>query len=402
MHNVTDLLNESAFRAGDLVFLSGISAADPGSGIPSNATMSAEYPFYGQEIQKQTRHTLDKLKALLEAEGSSLDRVVKTQVYITDCTLFDSFDQVWKEYFPTPPPRSTIGLGADKMPIPGVLVVVDAIAAHSSAPMPDPAESPRLPRPLANYTSCVGVGDWLFLAGQLPTDFGSSAVAPGAQINPSFPHHASSFLAQVDYTIGICEVLLEDAGSDWDRTARVYFFVKGEEHAAAAERHWNAKFDGNPPPYLIVVIDELLTGGALIEIDVIASRGEQADLTSERFQDAGIRGGIVSAAGLSFVTAEAELGIEDDPYADAASATSRITERLSSLESDGWTCGKVVAALPDTSQILPLGATLLSSVQGSFAHTTVLTSETSRIGIEAVLSNVPDAAVSVAQSAQEG
>jgi hypothetical protein len=42
-------------------------------------------------------------------QGSSLDQVVRAQVFLTDLNNFNGFDEVWKEYFKVPPPRTTIG-----------------------------------------------------------------------------------------------------------------------------------------------------------------------------------------------------------------------------------------------------------------------------------------------------
>ncbi len=267
------ILDERVVVSDGLVFVSGLSAADPGEGIPDQASVSPEYPYYGADIQKQTTYVLEKLGGILHANGSSLAHVVKTQVFLTDCRLFDAFDQIWKKFFDVPPPRSTVGVGADAMAIPGSLVVVDVIAAQPEVVDIRQIDSPRIPRPLANYTPCVGAGDWLFLAGQLPTNFGATGLAPEAIVNPHFPNHVSSLLAQAKFTIGICQTLLEDAGSDWDHAVRVSVFLKDIAQAPLFDALWTEMFEGsNMPPYLVIGVDELLTGGAQIEIDVIAVR----------------------------------------------------------------------------------------------------------------------------------
>jgi enamine deaminase RidA (YjgF/YER057c/UK114 family) len=269
---VESILEERVLVSDGLVFVSGLSAADPGTGIPAEAAISPEFPYYGAEIQKQTTHVLEKLTRLLEAEGCRLEDVVKTQVFLTDCRLFDAFDQVWKKFFAVPPPRTTVGVGPDAMSIPGTLVTVDVIAARPDVVAIRQIDSARLPKPMANYTPCVGAGDWLFLAGQLPTEFGTTGLAPAAQVNSAFPNHVSSLLAQAKFTIGICQTLLEDAGSDWDHVVRVHVFLKNMAEAPLFDALWNDMFDGAPPPCLVIGVDELLTGGADIEIDVIAVR----------------------------------------------------------------------------------------------------------------------------------
>lgn len=271
-HSVEGLLDERVVVSDGLVFVSGVTAADPGVGIPAHAAVSSEFPYYGADIQKQTAYLLEKLQRLLAQAGTRLENVVKTQVFIADCRLFDAFDQVWKRYFPVPPPRTTVGVGVDAMPVPGALVVVDVIAALADEVQVRHIDSPTLPKPLANYTPCVGAGDWLFLAGQLPTEFGDTGLAPAASVSEHFPHHVSPLIAQAEFTIAICETLLADSGSDWANTVRVHVFLKNPADAPLFEELWRDKFAGNPPPYLVIGVEELLTGGAQIEIDVIALR----------------------------------------------------------------------------------------------------------------------------------
>lgn len=60
-------------------------------------------------IEAQTRLVLEKIKTLLEEAGSSLAKVVKTTVFITDTSEFAAMNKVYAEYFPnSPPARSTI------------------------------------------------------------------------------------------------------------------------------------------------------------------------------------------------------------------------------------------------------------------------------------------------------
>ena len=98
-----------AFVAGDLVFAAGQLASDFKTGVPPEARRKPGFPFYGSDIELQTAYILENLKKTFAAAGSSLDRVVKAQVFLTDLADFHGFDTVWKRYFKVPPPRTTIG-----------------------------------------------------------------------------------------------------------------------------------------------------------------------------------------------------------------------------------------------------------------------------------------------------
>jgi 2-iminobutanoate/2-iminopropanoate deaminase len=87
-----------AIRAAGLLYLSGQVPLDPATGQMVEGDMA-----------KQTARVLDNLKAVLEAAGSSLERVVKTTVYLKDMNDFPAMNEAYKAYFPNDPPaRSTI------------------------------------------------------------------------------------------------------------------------------------------------------------------------------------------------------------------------------------------------------------------------------------------------------
>jgi 2-iminobutanoate/2-iminopropanoate deaminase len=87
----------SAIRAGDFVFLSGITAIDPATGEPARGTMAAE-----------TRQILSNMGAVLEAAGSSLAKVVKVNVLIYSMLEYGNMDSVYREFFPADPPARTV------------------------------------------------------------------------------------------------------------------------------------------------------------------------------------------------------------------------------------------------------------------------------------------------------
>lgn len=65
--------------------------------------------FAGDDIKSQTRQTLENLKAILEAGGSSLSNVFKVTVFLKDMNEFAAMNEIYSEYFSgTKPARSTV------------------------------------------------------------------------------------------------------------------------------------------------------------------------------------------------------------------------------------------------------------------------------------------------------
>ena len=106
-----------AVVASGFVFVSGQIAVKRG-GNPTDVV--------GDTMQEQTRQALRNVQTILEAAGSSLDRVVKITVLLARPDLYKEMNEAYAEFFPgVKPARAMVRFGAD---IPGVLVAVDAIA----------------------------------------------------------------------------------------------------------------------------------------------------------------------------------------------------------------------------------------------------------------------------------
>ena len=59
------------------------------------------------DIRTQTRYVMENLKLCLETAGSSLEKVVKCNVYVTNIAYYDAVNLIYAEYFPTEPPART-------------------------------------------------------------------------------------------------------------------------------------------------------------------------------------------------------------------------------------------------------------------------------------------------------
>lgn len=77
------------------------------------------------DIQAQAAQVCENLKAVLEAAGSSLDKVLKTTCFLKDINDFAAFNEVYARYFTEKPARSCVGgLQLPK----GALVEIEVIA----------------------------------------------------------------------------------------------------------------------------------------------------------------------------------------------------------------------------------------------------------------------------------
>jgi 2-iminobutanoate/2-iminopropanoate deaminase len=115
-----------AVIAAGLVFVSGTAPQDPLTG-----------KIVGDTIQEQTRQCLKNISAILDAAGSSLERVVSATVILLEESDFAGMNEEWTKWFPVNPPARQ---GA-KLPvkIPGMSISIAAVA--ELAPSRDPSRS---------------------------------------------------------------------------------------------------------------------------------------------------------------------------------------------------------------------------------------------------------------------
>jgi 2-iminobutanoate/2-iminopropanoate deaminase len=104
-----------AVKAAGLIFVSGTAPHDPKTGA-----------LVGTTVQEQTRQCLTNIAAILEAAGSSLDRIASVTIVLADEQDFQGMNEEWLRWFPADPPARQ---GA-KLParIPGLKVSIAAIA----------------------------------------------------------------------------------------------------------------------------------------------------------------------------------------------------------------------------------------------------------------------------------
>jgi enamine deaminase RidA (YjgF/YER057c/UK114 family) len=132
---------------------------------------------------------------------------------------------------------------------------------------------PDVPQPVAKYSPALRAGDWVFLAGDLPTDFHGdvgqsrhlgepSGLAPEARINPYF-WYGSSIEAQTEYLLS----KLEGHPQDLD----------------GIERVWRRWFPDTPPARVVIPYTGIAVQGARIEIALVLL-ADDSQLTIERIE----------------------------------------------------------------------------------------------------------------------
>ena len=94
-----------ATKFGNLVFVSGQTGRHPDTGE------------LGKDIREQTRFTIERIKSILTAAGTSLDNVLTATSYVTNPMLVPAYNEEYGKYFPTnKPARTTVTVAALNQP----------------------------------------------------------------------------------------------------------------------------------------------------------------------------------------------------------------------------------------------------------------------------------------------
>jgi 2-iminobutanoate/2-iminopropanoate deaminase len=104
-----------ATKFGNLVFVSGQTGRHPSTGE------------VGKDIREQTRNTLERIKAVLTAAGTSLDNVLSAMVHLTRRDDLAAYNEEYAKYFPTDKPaRTTVTVAS--LNSPDLLIEITVVA----------------------------------------------------------------------------------------------------------------------------------------------------------------------------------------------------------------------------------------------------------------------------------
>ena len=104
-----------AVRVDNMLYLSGQIGIIPGT-----------LTLVSGGIEQETKQTMDNIKATLEEHGSSMDKLVKCMVMLTDLSEWPKFNEIYQQYFTIPYPARS-AFGANKLAL-GARVEVECMA----------------------------------------------------------------------------------------------------------------------------------------------------------------------------------------------------------------------------------------------------------------------------------
>jgi len=241
-------------RVGNLVFLSGVDAADAQGNIASAVT-----------IQSQTQEVLTRINKILNHQKLSLGDLCRTFMFIPSTIYRPGYGEARKEKYKGIfaedefPPNSGIyirDLGRN------ILLRSAAMAYRGTKSI---VASPKVRKAPGSFSQSIRVGDWLLLAGQDAVGFNREVEAEG------------DLAGQTEATLRHVKDILEEAGGTLDDVVKTtVYLIPGQDHSRFADAYrqfFNRQRRSSEMPAGLTVEVGELSPRCLVEIDAVAFLG---------------------------------------------------------------------------------------------------------------------------------
>jgi enamine deaminase RidA (YjgF/YER057c/UK114 family) len=238
-------------RAGDYVFVAGQMATDE-EGMAPEALVPPGRLWGGMPITRQTDYIVrHRLEPALQAAGSSLAKVVKAQIYMSDIDDIPAFNEVWAHYFPRDPPVTTLvptvgfARAEGKIEI-NLLALTDAGGITRDVIHADVFTG------YDHQSVAIRAGDLLFISGLMAID--RHGLIPEAELDPRQPYFGASIHAQMDWILKHAQTICQAAGTSLEHVVRIQQFHTDLREFYPAYQVWQRYLPARPLPFSAVQV----------------------------------------------------------------------------------------------------------------------------------------------------
>ncbi len=259
-----------ALAAGDFVFVAGRMAESPNldEGVAPAARVPAGHLWKGSPIKLEAEFIIaNKIVPALEAAGSSLENVVKCQVYLRDLEDFAPFNEVWTKYFPARRPATTlIPTATPGFAHADLRIEINTIALRKSGRTKSQRIDAGIMPAFAGYSQAVRAGELLFISGMLAID--RDGLIAAARPDPRQPYFGSSIQAQMDYLLRNAESVCRSAGTSLANAVRIQQYHTALHDFYPAYQVWQQHLPERHLPFSAVGVPFLPVPGCTVMLDL--------------------------------------------------------------------------------------------------------------------------------------
>jgi enamine deaminase RidA (YjgF/YER057c/UK114 family) len=233
----------------DFVFVAGQMAHNPGQGLDPRAHVPEHSAWAGSEIRKQTEFLIrEKLKPALEAAGSSLERSLKAQIYLSRTDDFPDFLDVWNGYFANIPCAVTV-VPTKSFATVGGIIEINLVALTNTATRQKQVIEADIPG-MSAYGPCIRAGEFLLPSGLMA--IGHDGHVAGNAVSPGFAGLSHAGFAQAAAVYDYAEALCRAARTSMANVLRAQYFVSDVSAFPGIAMAWSTRLGAQPHPFVCV------------------------------------------------------------------------------------------------------------------------------------------------------
>lgn len=234
--------------SGDYVFVAGqMPNNEAMNGLAPKAYRAPNALWNGTDIRLQSEFLItDRLKAGLEAGGSSLANAIKAQVYLSNINDLPEFMDVWNSHFSENPCALTVvatkGLGLTES-----IIEINIFGVRDKGNIKKQIIDHKASAPMRLGPAAVRAGDLLCLSALYAAD--AEGAIPVARAANGLRYYGASTQHQMRAILGAAEQICSASGTSLANVTRANHFVGDLNVVYPALKIWQEKLDGAPIPY---------------------------------------------------------------------------------------------------------------------------------------------------------
>jgi enamine deaminase RidA (YjgF/YER057c/UK114 family) len=275
----TDIHYAQGMRAGPWLFFTGHMATDFEHGLAASVAGKPGLPLGGApRYRREGDFIIDRFAKLIAAEGGDLRHIVRVDQYYPSAQVVNAYQRarklVLKDY--VPPSTSVL---MEELLLGGANMDVSMLAV-----LPGDGREPKAAKvvgvpvpPHSGFIPSLVMGDYVFVAGQMPNNVEMTGLEPPAYRPPNAVWNGTDIRLQTEFLItGRLKPALEGGGSSLKNAIKAQVYLTNIEDLPEFLDVWNSHFGASPCALTVVATKGLALLESVIEINIFGVRDAAA------------------------------------------------------------------------------------------------------------------------------
>jgi len=269
----TDITYAQGVRAGNWLFFTGHMATDFEHGVAASVAGKPGLPLAQPRYRREGDFIIDRFAKLIAAEGGDLRHIVRVDQYYPSATVVNGYQRARKAVLKDYVPPSTSVL-MEELLVNGANMDVSMLAVLPGGDRMPVAAPPSVPvPPHSGFIPSLIMGDYCFVAGQMPNNVEMTAIEPAAWRARNALWNGTDIRLQAEFLITHrLKPALEAGGSSLKNAIKAQVYLSDIKDLPEFMDVWNSHFNAHPCALTVVPTSGLGLTESIIEINIFGLR----------------------------------------------------------------------------------------------------------------------------------